>query len=1337
MRHFTFFLLTFLVGAASVLPARAQSAGAGSKVQVSWQGTTQVATRTGQLRVVPTFAGAFHRPGELVGTLTIRLEAVAGSVQLRNAVYAPFSPAEARLLEASTLPQEPTYRLVNGTEMRRPVSQLIIQPVRRNSRSGQAEKLVSFEYTYSAPATAARGTQARTYASSSVLSSGQWFKIGVPTSGVYKLTKPALAALGLDLNTLDPRRLQIYGNATGMLPQANAVARPDDLVENAIYVSGNNDGVFDDTEFVLFYSPGPHRWEKDPDQTAAQPRFRHQLNLYSDTAYYFIRASNGNSQLGRRVSPAPAATGTPSATPITRFTYRDYHEVELVNLLKSGREWLGEGFSTGTRKEFTFTVPDLAPNSTVQITSAVAATSLQNSPTTFQASLNGTSLGSSQVVPGLSGPSSSYPEAANTRVNTFYSQLGSSVPSELRVALAYSGGADPSASGYLDYLEVNALRQLRLTGSSPLEFRSFENVRAGAVSEFRLGNAAGAMVWDVTNPRRPVSRPLDANGAFLAPTDSIREYVAFTLGSSFPTPRNFGKVANQNLHSRLNLNGQLDLVVVTYPAFLPEAQRLARHRARHDGLRVEVVTTKEVYNEFSSGSQDVTAIRDMMKMVYDRAAPGKRNYLLLFGDASYDYKSSPWNDVREQPTWWTSRLPLNNNEINQNYVPVYESRESFSQIFPRVNGLETASYSSDDYFGILDDNEGEWSETSNDFMDVAVGRLPIRTPRNQPRSTLQASAVVDKLIAYDSISSFGKWRNRMTYVADDGDGASHVISSAEPRADSLVRFHQDYNAHKLYLDMFPQITAAAGQRSPEMNRAVEDAFEQGSLVIDYSGHGGPRGWADEQILTSASILRLQNRNRLTFIFAATCDFSTYDNPEFTSAGEQSLTDTNGGAIGLFTSTRLVYQSNNDALGAQFNRHVFRPINGRMPRIGDVLLPTKNLGSGGAGVLNRNYALLGDPSMRLAYPEQDVAIRTVNSIPVTGTARDSVIMLRALSRVTMTGDVSNRGAVNTTFNGIAQVTIFEKPTLVRTLGNEPGDGQRSIKVQENVIYDGQATVRNGQFTLTFVVPKDINYSVGIGKISLYAYDRTNRVDANGNTPIPIGGASTIAQVDTIPPVIKLFMDNRSFVFGGLTGLSPTLIADLSDDNGINTAGSGIGHDITATLDNDPAKLTILNDFYTAETDNFRAGTVTYAFKDLSQGPHVLRLKCWDTFNNSAQKDIEFIAASSESLALKHVLNYPNPFSTSTTFHFDHNQSGQELEVQVQIFTVSGKLVRTLEANFPGSGSHVPASVHDDKLTWNGRDEYDGQLARGVYVYRVNVRTPDGSTASKFEKLVILN
>jgi hypothetical protein len=1278
-----------------------------------------------------------HGPDEQVGVFTIRLKGAVSTGELANTVYEPFSAADAKLFNLSKLPKGPEPTLNQGTEMKLPATYLSVRAVRRSAQTGQPERLVSFDYVYSPTSVAARGgSRARGHAANSVLADGDWFKIGVAESGVYKLDYNTLRSLGMNVQSINPAHIQLYGNSMGILPQLNSAYRPDDLTENAIMFVGDQNTTFDTNEYLLFYSPGPHTWRDSSDT------FKHRNNIYCDTTYYFLRADNTTN--GRRVSTVAAPTPTGSVPTISTFTDRYFYEHDLVNLLFSGRRWLGEGFSSGSQKTITFSdIPDLVPGSPLRITSAVASTAAYSN--SFQLTLNGAPLGT-QVMPIRQ--IFDYGPVAVSSTNTYQLAVPATIGNDLQVGLTYAS-SDPTSSAYLDYLEVIAKRQLRLSGN-PLEFRSFENLAPQAISQFALANASGAVVWDVTNPRNARAQQVDATtGNFLAYTDSLREYVAFLPNGTFNKPvRSFGRVANQNLHA-LNSDGTLDLVIVTYPVFKAQAERLAAHRRTHNNLQVAVVTTTEVYNEFSSGGQDVTAIRDLMKQVYDRAPAGKHLNLLLFGDASFDYKSDPANDKASEPAWWTQRVPFKSSadfdRINQNYVPTYESRESFAPFY----GINTrASYSSDDYYALLDDNEGEWDEpgTFYELLDIGVGRLPVRATVGSPNSTTHADEMVTKLIAYDATAAYGKWRNRITLTADDGNNGIFVLEQyqgSDQIADSIQTNYPAYNIRKVYLDMYPQVSVAAGQRSPDCNQAIDDSFEQGSLIVNYLGHGGPKGLADEQLITNASVLALQNINNLAFMVTGTCDFSTYDNPDFTSAGEQILTDNpQGGAVGLFTTTRVVDASKNAGLNLAFYNKVLARINGRHPSISTITMMSKNAYPSG-GINNRNYTLLADPSMVLAYPEETVTLDSITQRKVNASSGAvswvRADTLQALAQVRLKGRVlDTNGVLMSNFSGNAQITIFDKPTTVLTLGDEAqgqvgtGDGPQDIKIQENIIYGGQASVVNGQYSVTFVVPKDINYNTGLGKVSLYAFDGSQQVDAHGYRAAVVGGGSSNAAGDTTPPLIGLFMDTESFVFGGTTAQNTTLLGDLSDESGINTTGAGIGHEITATLDNDANKLVVLNDTYVAKLDNFTTGRVQYLFKSLTPGPHTLRVKAWDTYNNSAEKEIEFVVANNEHLALNHVLNYPNPFAGTTTFLFDHNRAGDELDVQVQIFTVAGKLVRTLRTSVPNSESHQKS------LTWNGRDEYEDQLARGVYVYRISVRSPrDGSTASKFEKLVILN
>ena len=1320
-----------IVGAAA--PAvRAQADGATAHGVVKWGGYIEVPTRSSRKQKVPGFSEAQLVLDDQVGWFSLRLSGAVRQGEFLNMVYEPFSAADAKLFDSSKLPAGPEAQLITGTEMKQAVTFLRLRPVRRGPQSGQPERLISFDYRYSSTGTgaAARGTAGtRVYADHSVLRTGDWFRMGVAQSGIYKLDKAALSKLGLSQG-VNPNNLHVYGNAMGILPQANAAYRPDDLAENSIHFVGNADNVLDDNEYFLFYSPGPHTW------TVQSGMFQHRNNIYTDTAYYFVSV---DARAGRRVTTLAAVPATAQAISIANFTYRDFHEHDLVNLLHSGRNWLGEGFRVGSQQDFVLGgINDLVANSPVRVATTLAANS--SIASSFQLTLNGQPL-ASQLINARSGQ----PFTAETIVAASTNLLSLSAPgSELRLGLTYNS-SDPGASGYLDCFDINAERLLKLSGAQ-MEFRTLANIGPGAQNRYVFaGLPTGAVVWDVTNPRQPKARPLDANNSFVAPADTVREFVALQPSGNFADHpvRSFGKVLNQDLHALNSAAGapMLDLVIVTHPTFKAQATQLASHRATRDNLRVQVATTTEIYNEFGSGGQDASAIRDFMKMLYDRAPAGKNMQLLLLGDASYDYKSDPYNDKSAEPAWWKDRVPFKSDSdfdgFNQNYVPTYESRESQSPYMGGGGFYGEASYSSDDFYALLDDNEGEWDEQNigSELFDIGVGRLPVRLPKGELRNTTQAQQTVNKVIGYDAAAAYGKWRNRITLVADDGNNNIFIDSSigSDGIANIINATAPVYNVHKVYLDLYAQQAVAAGQRSPDANRAIDQSVEQGSLIVNYLGHGGPKGLADEQIVTNASVLALRNPNNLTFFTTGTCDFSTYDNPDFTSAGEQSLTDNaTGGAVGLFTTTRVVEAGLNAGLNQRYFNRVLQPINGRMPNIGTIIMLSKNDYQIG-GINNRNYTLLADPSMVLAYPKQTVTLDSV--CQHSGKKWVEADTIHALSRIRLHGQLLNNGALNSTFTGRAQVTIYDKPTTVMTLGNEPGDTPSPVSIQESVIYGGQADVVNGQFSLVFVVPKDINYRVGMGKISLYASDGSHSIDANGYQSRLMGGAARNAPEDTTPPRISLFMDSKAFAFGGLTGQTTTLLADLTDESGINTTGTGIGHDITAILDHDPNKLLVLNESYVASIGDFTSGNVKNLFKDLSTGPHSLTLKAWDTYNNSAEKEIEFIVAQDVKLALDHVLNYPNPFAHSTTFFFDHNQAGSEpdnLDVQVQIFTVAGHLVRTLNAI-------VPSTVaHQQSVSWNGRDDYDDQLARGVYVYRLTVRSQrNNSVASKYEKLVILN
>ncbi|MEJ8804434.1 type IX secretion system sortase PorU [Pontibacter sp. H249] len=1256
-------------------------------VSINWVGYETVLPVNNLPDKVPAFEGATVDPTERLPYYRFRLPQHIENLALSDATYQPFSPEDQKLFGKYTFSAAAEVHVVNSTENKSSVAVVTILPIRRNPQTNQLEKLTSFSYKYNQAS--ARVTNARTgttnFASNSVLNSGTWYKLAVTASGVHKIDRSLLQSLGVNMQGIDPKTIQLYGNSGGMLPQPNNVSRPDDLVENHITVTGEADGRFDDSDFILFYARGPHTWQYD----AAEQQFKHSFNVYSDTAFYFLRV--GSAQ-GKRISSRAQAAGATQT--ITSYNEYHFHERDLKNMVFSGREWYGEEFNSFVSSHtISLPVSDIVAGSEVKLTAFLMA----NAPTetSFSIKVNGQTIGS-QSIPSR-GTYSYHPQGTNSLKTYTLNQQTLGSPTALETNLAFNTGGSSTSLGYLNYLQLNYQRQLRFKGDQT-SFRSVASM-AAPVSTFRIAGApAGAMVWDITNPVAPELQQADAGSelSFNTATSTLREFVVLHPANITVKPIAAGKVNNQNLHAQ-NLDGNLDLVIITNPRFLQEANKLAEHRRKHNGMQVLVATTTQVFNEFSSGAQDVTAIRDFMRMLHKRSNKSGHNhmYLLLFGDASYDYKNRLSN--------------------NTNFVPIYESRQSLHPI---------SSYSSEDYFGFLDDDEGEWIESTlgDHLLDIGIGRLPVKT-------VTEAAVVVDKIINYDSPTHFGKWRNRVTLLADDGDYNEHQ-NDAEFLANFLQSNAANYNSNKIYLDLYRQVYESNGQSVPDAVAALDKAIEQGSVITNYTGHGNEVSLASEQVVTIPRIKSWTNRDRLTFLLTATCEFGRYDNPSGVSGAEIALLHPDGGAVGMITTTRPVYSNGNRVLNRNFFKSFFTPAVGTNTRLGDLVLSTKNNSitdnvSGSKGVNNRNFSLLADPSQQLASAALSTEITHINNQPV---ATDT---LSALGKINLKGHIKDAsGNTFSAFNGEVQVTVYEKPTTLRTFGDE-GAPPVSVNVRESVIYDGKATISNGLFDLSFVVPKDIAYNYGKGKISLYA---TNQVqDAMGaNQSVIIGGSAKNITADNTPPTLQLFMNDESFVFGGTTDKDAALLAKIFDENGINTAGLGIGHEITAIIDDNINNLLVLNDFYTSDPDSYQSGRVKFHLKDLEPGPHSVRLKAWDTHNNAAEEYIEFVVSNDSKIALEHVLNHPNPFSTKTTFHFDHNRVGENLEVQIQIYTISGKLVKTLETTSYASPSHLA------EISWDGRDEYNDVLAKGVYIYKVNVRSQqDGSKISKFEKLVILN
>ncbi|MEZ4920445.1 MAG: type IX secretion system sortase PorU [Saprospiraceae bacterium] len=1255
--------------------------------QLNWDAQTQrLETASGNQLEVYAFESCSRSdldPTLPLFTTRIPLDGPARiQVQLQDEQYSALSANQT--LQNSTLIQETVVidaRLEQ--ERNRYFARIKLFPIRKNGSS--FEKLERFSLaveTQPIPTPALDRNGPNTY--TSVLSNGSIYKFGVENSGIYKLDYNFLKnELGIsDLDNIDPRTIRLYGNGGAMLPELVNAPRHDDLVENAIQVVGEDDGVFNSGDYILFYALGPKPVFYNPSSSATELNV--QQNLYEDHAWYFIKTGGGSGARIASRADIQASYTTDEFDDVQRI------EDEKVNLLDffisaqgSGKRWFGDYFLQTRQRSYEFDFPNAVAGSTARARLEFAG----RCATSTSIRLN---IGDNQFSRNISGVSITNNEsnfAASGIINANFQPESDKI-----TAVVNYPEVSQSSEGWLDYLELNVRRKLIMSGNS-MTFRDLESLNHPE-TRFRISGVNGNLdIWDITYPYAAVQQESTGSGSvqFGVETDTLRTFIAFYPQQDFPKPETVvGNIPNQNIHGL----DDLDMVILYHPDFESAVEQLADHRRSFSGLDVATVRIDQLYNEFSSGGKDPSAIRDFARMMYDRA-PNKFEFLLLFGDGSFDPKNN------------------SGSQDNIDFIPVFETYESYHPIY---------AYPSDDYFGLLSDGEGSALDGA---LDIAVGRITSRTPA-------EAQAVVNKILDYDNqAKTLGDWHLRLLYIADDEDSNAH-INQAEKLAAVSKNAEDWFNLEKIYFDAYQQVATIGDDRYPDANAAINSNIFKGALISQYIGHGGPRGWAQERVIDNNDIAQWNNENRYPLIITATCSFGGYDDYKTLTGGEQALLKVQSGAVALFTTVRAVYIDGNNKLTDAVQSVIFDRQNGWYRTIGDILKDGKNTLSGGTEDNARRFTLLGDPAMYLALPEYRVETTSINGNP-SGSAQQDTI--QALMPVEIEGQVTDTlGNLLSDFNGKVYVSLFDKEQQLQTLGQDPGSIVRTFGLQRNILFKGSATVTNGKFKVNFIVPRDINYTYGFGKISYYAENGTHLDAAGADETIVIGGNANAIQDDQ-PPLVQAFLNTDAFVSGGITDNSPNILIKCSDDNGMNVTGVSLGHDLTVILDDNQQEEIVLNDFYESEQDNSKVGQAVYPLRNLAPGRHTLRAKGWDIANNSGEGYTEFIVAEDGASALTHVLNYPNPFSTNTYFQFEHNLAGQLLDVQISIFSVSGKLVKTILHTTTDNGFRV------DDIAWDGRDEYGDQLARGVYLYRIKVRgaSLEGNTTtveSDFEKLVIL-
>jgi hypothetical protein len=1217
-----------------------------------------------------------------------------GSATINNVVFEVIDASVLGALNASKISSKLDFKTFSSFARDKAYLLFSFNPIIKEGTTYKRVKAFSIDYSIS-NFSSNKSNNSINAIQNSVLANGSWNRFYVEKSGVYKISKGFLQSLGVNV-AVDPRNIKIYGNGGRMLPLLNSIPYPNDLEENTIQFIGEDDGVFNDSDYILFYAEGVDTWNEES--------LTH-VNQFADRSYYYVTSTGAS---GKRMQPYTEPASAPTLL-LSIYDGYQYHELDLVNAGKIGRRWFGESFDVEESQNFDFTLPNYVSSSPVRFFGDFAAVSFVS--TSFKVKANNIEIGNAVISP-ASGSALGFENI----LSTTFTPASSSVS----INLEYNNNGVPSSKGYLDYITLKYNAELKGYGKQFLFSNDLVRTNIG-VGQFTISNASNVQsVWEVTDIYNVTKLDNSANSiSFKLPLGQVRKFVAVDYSDLYtPLKEVDANVANQNLKGTIfNDNAgvpkDIDYLIVTPSYLVAQAESLANFHRNNSGMIVKVVSLPAIYNEFGGGKQDVAAIRNFVKYVYENNPSGAINkvkYLNLFGDASYDFKSRVRN--------------------NTNVVPIFHGFYPSQSLSPNNSSNLSlfASFMSDDFFALMDNNEGDM-QTSADLMDLAVGRMLVN-------SNVQAAEMVNKVYEYHDEKSYKRWRNNLVYYADDPNpflpGDWFLQKDLNELADQVTVANPFFNTTKIFTDAYTQQVSAGGPRYPQAKKAFIDAIELGTLVLNYYGHGNEESFAVERIFEKADAQALNNKYKYPLFITITCEFTRFDDPSRPTGGEYMYWNKAGGAISLLATTRQIGQSLGIQLNEQIYGNLFTMEDNSYLSIAESLRRSKvAIGSSNKRVV----FYIGDPALKLAIPKPKVVLTKVNGEDINTTT----LSLQALSLATLTGEVLDENNVLiANYNGDLAVQVYDKNLNRQTLDNDnvslPPYNQPKMDFVSlgEVIYRGNASVVNGKFEFSFIVPQDIQIPVGNARISFYA-KRNNPIleDQTGyNTQIRVGGVNIAAPSDTTPPKLRLYMNDTNFVSGGITNESPIFLAFLEDENGINTA-SGIGHDIVAILDGDEMNPFILNDYYETETDNYKKGQVTYPFRDLAPGLHTILFKAWDVYNNLITGEIQFIVIGNGDLELEHVLNYPNPFVSYTEFWFNHNRPFEPLDVQVQILTITGKLVKTINQTIVNEG------FNSRDVKWDGKDDFGDRIGKGVYVYKLTVKSSvTGKKTEKIEKLVIL-
>lgn len=1112
-----------------------------------------------------------------------------------------------------------------------------------------------------ATALAALGASAlppEAYAPASVLAQGKWVKISVEQSGMHMIPAATLRQWGFS----DPAKVRVYGYGGAMLPD---VLDPADYVDDlpAVTAELTDKG-------LAFYAVGPVQF-----QMAADGTMSHTVNPYSNFGYYFLTESS-DSPLKTPADGGSALTdGSGCSVSAPRLLV---HEKELISLGATGRLMVGEDFKSTRTRNFTFSMPGRIEGSQVQIRSSFVANSVTAS-SELRFSVNGTALPSSPSDRiNLTGNRSGYWGVQGITTKKCDPQGQS-----LSLDITFSNpGMVTSAN--LDYLEVTYECAL---DNNPDFFITHPSVM--------VTPAAGKRVWDVTDPVDARAMNLGPGGAWRNDMAGVRHYAVWSPADKLPAPKLAGSVRNQNLHA---MDEVPDMIIVAPDAYMSHARQIAdiHHNYPLDTLRVEVASLDQVLNEFGSGAFDPGALRRFFKMLYDRgsAAGSPLRYALMIGKGTCDNRAltAVGRSVRSPMPLWVSEASLQ----------------------------ENLSFSSDDYFALLDDFDGQRPQREN--LDIAVGRIPAT-------SAEQAQTAVDKIRQYLYSMPADDWQTRVLVLADDENQGQHMTQS-EKMLDNLGRGNSGNRlvVNKVYCDAYPRNNSTY----PDARNDVFRAFADGTSMFMFIGHGSPTALGSKNIITPNDFRSRFYLRRLPFFYAATCSFLHWDS-DITSMAETLMFQPDGGMIGCISALRPVYITNNGNLSATFGQALGEyDADGRVPAVGDIYRNAKNRVSNDTNKMR--YVLMSDPALRLAIPAARVILESINGQSVSA---DSPANLKARQRLEIAGSITaSDGSPLDDFNGTVIATLYDAEHSTTSHGYDDGK-EITFEQMGEMLFTARATVKNGRFTLGVQMPPVLADNYRPATLSLFAMSGNNddiRRAAGISRDIYAFGYDETTPADSVPPVIhSIVLNDDNFTPGSKINPDPVLIATISDNIGVNLAGTGIGRQMSVTVDGKETFFDASSSFVPdAEPVNGAfSGTLTYQLNGLEPGDHTIRLRVWDIDNNFADATLTATVVSDLGPGIHEVYTTPGPARSRTQFFVRHNRPDQMMTVKISVYNLAGTPVWSGQSSGRSNGGiSVP-------VTWDLKN-FDGtRVVRGIYVYRAEVTTEGSSISTASRKLAVGN